>query len=168
MQGSDKRVMVAVLATCAAAIVALVCIGAWWINDHVGGWWQELAAPSATVAERTAHRPATDVPPTPGVDPAHAGTALRGNPARFFGPDAYPADAIRAGAQGRTVARLVVAANGVPTSCTVTRSSGWRSLDATTCAIAIGRMRFDPARDMRGRPIASHYLLPVRWVLPPP
>jgi len=55
---------------------------------------------------------------------------------------------------------------GTPVGCTIAVSSGSRSLDAGTCSIAIGKIRFEPARDSRGVAKASHYTLPVCWVLP--
>ena len=45
-------------------------------------------------------------------------------------------------------------------------SSGSTSLDARTCEVGIASLRFNPARDRSGTPIASSYVLPVRWVLP--
>lgn len=95
-------------------------------------------------------------------EPAH----VAGNAGSFFGPDAYPPEAIRAGQQGRSVATVAVDANGVATGCTTTVSSGSASLDATTCAIAMTKLRYVAARDSRGRAVAGSYTLPVRWVLP--
>lgn len=87
---------------------------------------------------------------------------------QLFGPDAYPPVAIRAGEQGRTIAVLAIGADGKVTGCSVQTSSGSAALDGRTCEIALGRLSFDPAKDRRGRPVASTYLLPVRWVLPEP
>ena len=42
-------------------------------------------------------------PPPPRISQA---AGLKGNPGQFFSDDAYPSEAIRAGAQGRVVARL--------------------------------------------------------------
>lgn len=91
---------------------------------------------------------------------------VRGEPARYYSMDDYPADALCRGEQGRTVATLTVDASGTPTQCAIDQSSGSRSLDAATCSIAIGRVRLEPARDERGRAIAGHYPLHIRWVLP--
>lgn len=102
-------------------------------------------------------------PPAPRVSQA---AGLRGNPASFFGPDAYPPAAQRAGAQGRVVARLTVGTDGRVTDCSVTSSSGNGDLDSTTCRIARSRVRFTPAKDDSGNPMQSSYTLPVRWVLP--
>lgn len=95
-------------------------------------------------------------------EPAH----VVGNAGSFFGPDAYPPEAIRAGEQGRSVAKVAVDANGAATGCTTAVSSGSASLDATTCAIAMTKLHYLAARDSRGRAAAGSYTLPVRWVLP--
>ena len=57
----------------------------------------------------------------------------------------------RAGAQGTAGFRLVIGADGAVTGCTITRSSGDAALDAATCAILLGRARYEPARDAAGR-----------------
>lgn len=102
-------------------------------------------------------------PPAPRVSQA---AGLKGNPSQFFGTDNYPPAAIRAGAQGRVVARLSVGPDGRVSDCSVTSSSGNDDLDSTTCRIARSRVRFSPAKDDSGNPIASTFTLPVRWVLP--
>lgn len=89
-----------------------------------------------------------------------------GNPGAWFGPDAYPPAALRRAAQGRTVAKLAVDADGRVTGCTVQVSSGDGDLDAGTCGVALGRGRFEPAVGADGPPIPSSYVLPVRWVIP--
>jgi protein TonB len=90
---------------------------------------------------------------------------LKGDPSRFFGRDNYPPAAVRAGAQGRVAARLTVGTDGRVTDCVVTSSSGNNVLDETTCNIARRRVRFRPALDQNGNPIASTYPLAVRWQL---
>lgn len=91
---------------------------------------------------------------------------VRGNPGDFFGPDEYPPEAIRAGQEGRVLAKLWIDTTGRVASCTVTQSSGSTSLDQKTCEIALAKVTFQPATDSKGRPIAATYTLPVRWVLP--
>lgn len=89
-----------------------------------------------------------------------------GNAGGYFGADAYPPEALRAGEQGRVIASVAVDAAGAPTGCTTATSSGSASLDAATCAIAMAKIRFTPALDSRGRPTSGDYKLAVRWVLP--
>lgn len=93
--------------------------------------------------------------------------AAIGGVGQWFGPNAYPPEAIRAGRAGRVVALLAVDATGAVTGCTVQVSSGTTALDTATCAIATAHLRFDPATDHDGHPVAGSYVLPVRWVLPP-
>lgn len=103
------------------------------------------------------------------ADPAIAASkaaALRGNPGQFFTDNDYPPEALRAQQQGRVVVKLWIDVSGKVASCTLQQSSGSRSLDSKTCEIALDRVTFTPATDMRGRPIAATYTLPVRWVLP--
>ena len=56
---------------------------------------------------------------------------------------------------GTVSVRYVVAVDGRVSSCRVTRSSGSRVLDATTCRLIEQRFRFRPSRDARGRPVPS-------------
>lgn len=97
-----------------------------------------------------------------GASPAR----LLGDPGLFFGPNAYPPDAVAAREQGRVVARLAIDAQGRVSACTVATSSGSAALDAATCRIATTRLSFAAARDGRGEGVAASYLLPIRWVLP--
>jgi protein TonB len=88
------------------------------------------------------------------------------NPGEWFGSSSYPVEAIRASAEGRTVARLTIDERGLPVRCDVVTSAGNEHLDKATCDLAMVRARFTPARDEHGRPISSVYMLPVRWALP--
>lgn len=119
-----------------------------------------LALPPAPVP---APAPAPAPPPPPRISQA---AVARGNPGQYFGPDAYPPAAIRAGAQGRVVARLTIGTDGRVTDCSVSSSSGNNDLDNTTCRIARSRVRYTPAKDESGNPIQSTVSLPVRWQLP--
>jgi periplasmic protein TonB len=117
--------------------------------------------PTPTVAP-----PVPAAPPAPPPPRVSQAAAVKGNPGQFFGPDAYPPAAQRAGAQGRVVARLTIGTDGRVSDCSVTTSSGNSDLDSTTCRIARSRVRYTPAKDDNGQPIASTATLPVRWVLP--
>ncbi|HEU4961911.1 MAG TPA: energy transducer TonB [Sphingomonas sp.] len=124
---------------------------------------QTVTTPPPVVNLTPPAPPAPPAPPPPRISKA---AGVRGNPGQYFGPDAYPPAAIRAGAQGRVVAKLTVGTNGRVTDCVVQTSSGNNDLDETTCRIARSRVRFTPAQDQNGNPIVSSYTLPVRWVLP--
>ena len=67
----------------------------------------------------------------------------------------YPRAAGRARIGGTVVARLNVDAGGRVGRCAVTRSSGNAELDSTTCRLIEERFRYEPARDSRGRAVAS-------------
>ena len=67
----------------------------------------------------------------------------------------YPSEARAIRARGTTETEIRVSAEGRPIGCSVTRSSGNGTLDATTCRLVLQRFRFNPARDAAGRAIAG-------------
>lgn len=77
----------------------------------------------------------------------------------------FPRAAFEAGAQGTVSVRYTVETDGRATGCTVTRSSGSAILDATTCRLIEKRLRFYPARDAAGDPVASEIVEDHSWVL---
>ena len=106
----------------------------------------------------------------PSTSPAHAAghempVTIQGNPGEWFGPDAYPAEALKAGEQGQVIALLSVDPTGKVLSCTI-ESGASPSLNRATCDIALARAVFQPATNARGKPVLSTYRLPVRWILP--
>jgi protein TonB len=110
--------------------------------------------------------PAPPAPPAPApprtVEPAKA----RANLASYVNDDDYPSDAVRNEEQGTTSFRLDVGTDGRVTNCTVTGSSGSRSLDNATCRIMRSRARFTPARNNLGQPTTDTVSHRIRWVLP--
>jgi periplasmic protein TonB len=64
----------------------------------------------------------------------------------------YPRSA-RRGTWESVSVRFTVAPNGRAAGCTVTKSSGNRSVDAAACRLIERRFRYEPARDARGRPV---------------
>lgn len=82
----------------------------------------------------------------------------------LFSYDDYPEEAVRNGWQGDVVVEATVSAEGLPTACTVVRSSGHQVLDDATCRIVMRRARFKPAINADGRPVADHVIIPpIRW-----
>ncbi|WP_010544415.1 energy transducer TonB [Sphingomonas elodea] len=77
----------------------------------------------------------------------------------------YPKAALEAGASGTVGLRFVVGVNGRVSSCTVTRSSGNRDLDETTCRLIQKRFRYVPSKDAAGRPYADTVTGEHRWAL---
>ena len=106
-------------------------------------------------------------PPPPPAPPRISQAAVaKGNPGQYFNPDNYPPSALRAGEQGRVVSSLTIGTDGRVADCEVTSSSGSAALDQATCRIAKSRVRYTPAKDENGQPIASRATLPVKWVIP--
>ena len=87
-------------------------------------------------------------------------------PATWFGPEDYPASAVREQEQGAVKFALDISATGAVTGCRIVESSGFADLDGQTCASAMQHARFTPAADGKGRPIASSFVQRTRWVLP--
>jgi periplasmic protein TonB len=127
-----------------------------------------IAPPIVTAPAPPVITPAAPpAPPPPPAPPRPSQAASpRGNPGQYFSSDNYPPAALRAEAQGRVVAQLQIGTDGRVTGCNVTTSSGNGDLDEATCRISLRRVRFTPAKDQAGNPIASSFTLPVRWVLP--
>jgi TonB family protein len=92
----------------------------------------------------------------------------RANLNQYFSTDDYPPTALARGAQGTVGFRLEIGADGVVTRCTITRSSTNAALDSATCAILLGRVRYEPARNAAGRAVPGEDAGRVTWRLPPP
>jgi protein TonB len=102
--------------------------------------------------------------PTPTPADLSRGASARGNVGAWFPQDAYPAQALRAGAEGRASVLLSVSPTGKVTDCRIVSGTGNAALDAATCRLAIRNGRFEPARDAAGNPVATQMRLPpVVW-----
>lgn len=77
----------------------------------------------------------------------------------------YPRAALSAGASGTVHLRFTVGVKGRVTDCTVTRSSGNRDLDETTCRLIRERFRYRPSRDAQGRPYPDVVTGEHEWTL---
>jgi protein TonB len=77
----------------------------------------------------------------------------------------YPREAAEAGVSGSVTVRYFVNVDGRVSGCVVTRSSGNRALDETTCSLIEKRYRYDPSRDADGRPVRSIIIVSQDWVL---
>jgi protein TonB len=77
----------------------------------------------------------------------------------------YPLAAGEEGVGGTVGVRFVVEVDGRVPSCEVTRSSGSRLLDDTTCRLIVQRFRYRPAQDARGRPFRSVIVQNETWVV---
>ena len=95
--------------------------------------------------------------------PGPFGAQPIGNPTAWITLSDYPSPDIRAGHAGTVYYTLKVAANGQPSDCLVSGSSGYPGLDSTTCALLINRARFTPAIDTAGNPVVGSYSGKMRW-----
>lgn len=82
-----------------------------------------------------------------------------------IGNQDYPPSALNARAQGTTLFSFTVRTDGRIEDCRIERSSGSRALDDTTCALALARLRWRPARDAAGRVIAVRIHGEQEWRL---
>lgn len=70
----------------------------------------------------------------------------------------------RAARIGRAVViALTVGADGAPSGCRIYSSSGLPDTDRRTCDLAMQRLRFRPATDTRGEPVASTFYWQQRF-----
>ena len=104
----------------------------------------------------------TFVPPKP----TPIGVKPQGNPGRWVTNDDYPDAALRNEEQGRTAFRLDVGADGRPTACSVTASSGSRVLDGAACKLLMRRARFVAGRDGDGVAVGGSYANSFNWKIP--
>ncbi len=79
-------------------------------------------------------------------------------------PPAYPAQALRNGAQGTVLLKVLVDTHGVPVQVKVQHSSGWRTLDVAARTHVLAAWRFHPAIH-DGHAIEAWVLVPVRFDL---
>ena len=73
------------------------------------------------------------------------------------------ATGIQSGSVGVTIK---VNTDGSASNCRIARSSGDRSIDALRCQLTIRHVRFEPARDPSGRPIAQDVTFVPNWWRP--
>jgi TonB family protein len=64
---------------------------------------------------------------------------------------------------GNLVVQFTVQADGRVSNCQAVRSSGKAGLDAMTCRLVEQRMRFKPALDAQGNPVASTAHAQYEW-----
>lgn len=77
----------------------------------------------------------------------------------------YPRAALEAGIGGTVYLRFTVGVKGRVTDCIVTRSSGNRDLDETTCRLIVKRFRYKPSLDANGRPYADTVTGEHEWTI---
>jgi periplasmic protein TonB len=77
----------------------------------------------------------------------------------------YPGPALKQGAEGTVVLRVLVGADGRPLRVEIERSSGHRTLDRSARDHVLGRWRFEPARS-GGRTVEAWALIPIDYRIP--
>jgi protein TonB len=77
----------------------------------------------------------------------------------------YPQTAIENEESGTVSVLLQIGTTGRVTGCSVTGSSGSRTLDSTTCRILSSRAKFTPARDGTGNPTSGSKPARITWRL---
>lgn len=110
------------------------------------------------------------VPAPPAAPPAPRAPVKaltpKGNPANWVTNNDYPTRALRENRSGVTGFRLSVGADGRPTGCDITSSSGSPDLDSTACSLLMRRAKFQPGQDAEGNPTGGVYSSRFRWVIP--
>ena len=122
---------------------------------------QVQEAPPPVITPRAP--PAPPPPPPPAI--VTKAQSARGNLQGLFSADDYPQDALRNEETGTTTVRLNIGTDGRVSGCTVTGSSGSRSLDNATCRILRSRARFTPAKLSNGQPTTDTYVQRITWRL---
>lgn len=111
--------------------------------------------------------PAPAAPPAPPPPPSVATPGRpKSPPSSWASTDDYPPRALRENIEGTTGFRVSFDANGKPTGCEVTSSSGNGELDAQTCKSVMRAARFVPPVDSNGNKMATSYASRVKWVIP--
>jgi protein TonB len=109
---------------------------------------------------------AMPAPPAPPA-PTAVGNAIRARPkaplASLFSIEDYPGEAFRNRQQGSVGFRLQVGPDGRVKGCAIISSSGFESLDSTTCRLLTLRARFSPARDRFGKPTSDSAVGQINW-----
>ena len=62
--------------------------------------------------------------------------------------------------------RIKVNEDGSTANCRIARSSGDRAIDALMCQLTLRHVRFEPARDPQGRPVAQDVTFIPNWWRP--
>lgn len=124
-----------------------------------------VAPPPVITPRAPVAPPAPPAPPPPPPVKTVPPRSAVGNLQGLFSGDDYPASALDREEEGSVSVRLSIGTNGRVTNCSVTRSSGSRTLDSTTCRILSSRARFTPGTDNRGNPTTDTVQQTIRWVL---
>jgi len=109
---------------------------------------------------------ATPAPPAPPAPPPPRQTqpkSVNGSLQGLIRNDDYPESALDREEQGTVGVTLTIGPTGRVSNCSVTSSSGSRTLDSTTCRILTSRARYSPAQDANGNPTSGNVSGRVTW-----
>ncbi len=88
------------------------------------------------------------------------------DPTTWVTQDDYPGEAMAKREQGVVNLTMDVNELGQVSACHIVQSSGSTILDQLSCRLMVDRGRFEPATDVRGKPVAAHRERRIRWQLP--
>lgn len=104
-------------------------------------------------------------PPAPPAPRVVTPKSVVGNLQGLFSADDYPPAAVENEETGTVTVRLDVGPNGRVSNCSVTGSSGSRTLDGATCRVLRSRARFQPATDSSGAATSGSVTQRITWRL---
>ena len=111
------------------------------------------------------YRPAPPAPPAPPPVRRVEPQSVSGNLQGLFRESDYPSSALDNEEQGTVSVSLNIGPNGRVSNCSVTGSSGSRTLDSATCRVLSSRAKFTPARDSSGNPTSGTFRQRITWRL---
>ena len=111
------------------------------------------------------YRPAPPAPPAPPPVRRVEPQSVSGNLQGLFRDSDYPSSAIDNEEQGTVSVVLAIGPNGRVSNCSVSASSGSRTLDSATCRVLTSRAKFTPARDSSGNPTSGTFRQRITWRL---
>jgi len=88
------------------------------------------------------------------------------SPGTWLSYSDYPSSMLRKELQGLVYFRVMIDAEGKPSSCHIQQSSRPEDFEKAVCRAIMRRARFEPALDADGEPMASYYRNTVRFTLP--
>jgi TonB family protein len=106
------------------------------------------------------------------IGPAGTGAAglksrAKANLAQLFSDRDYPVVAIMQDQSGRVGFALLIGEDGRVADCTIVSTSGVPSLDTQACALLKTRAKFEPARDIEGKPAKDSTVGGIVWRMAP-
>lgn len=86
---------------------------------------------------------------------------------QLFSRGTFPTLALQAGNTGTVAISLMIDEAGKVRDCLVEESSGFATLDATSCFVIASRAQFEPAVGTDGKPAKSAYFQRIHWQIRP-